>query len=316
MKQKLTAHSDKDLSIVIVNHDSREFLRKCLKSIFGETAGINFEVFVVDNNSKDDSSRMVSDSFPEVHLTQNAENVGFAKANNQAILNSRGRYVLLLNPDTVIGSNALVKLMQFMEDHPDAGVAGCKLLNEDGTLQYSMRNFPTITNQLAECFFLHKFLSRISKFGEVIYKNRSYKKIQIADWITGAVFMIRRETLDAVGPLDEDYYLYVEETDWCLRARNAGWKTYYYPGTEVMHVGGECGVNPVLLRLLINSRLIFFKKHKSSFKFLLFKFITFLNLSIRATLWSLARFFIRSKRATLRYGAYSGGLRTVVRPRS
>lgn len=291
-----------DLSVIIVNYNSKKFLQNCLKSVFAETSGLNFEVFVVDNNSSDGSTEKVKKLFPKICLIQNSENVGFAKANNQAIAQSKGRYVLPLNPDTRILSNAISKLVRFMDMRPDAGAAGCKVLNPDGSLQYSIRNFPTFINQLSECFFLHRIFPRIGLFSEMVRNIKRYQQTQVVDWASGAVLIVRREAINQIGMLDENFFLYSEEEDWCYRAWQAGWKVYFYPKADIIHHSGEYNTNQELFTQLVKSRFLFFKKHKGG-RAIIFRWVTYLNLLIRTVLWYLA-VFLRGKQAEQRLNAY------------
>lgn len=298
-----------DLSIIIVNYNTRELLKACLRSVFAETDGLDFEVFVVDNSSSDGSAKMVKNLFPRVHLIQNSRNLGFAEANNQAILKSQGRYVLLLNPDTVILSKALAKLVWFMDIHPDAGAAGCMLLNPGGSIQYSMRNFPTFLNQLSECFFLHRLFPRVAFFGEMVCDLERYEQTRIVDWVSGAALIVRKEAISQIGLLDESFFLYSEEKDWCYRAWQVGWKIYYYPEAQFIHHHGESGTDPNLFSHLLRSRVKFFQNYNSPARTWLFKKIVALRLLIRISLWFILSLIDwRGSRARNKLKVYLKGL--------
>jgi len=231
---------ERKLSIVIVNYNAKGLLKDCLESIYKETKDIPFDMWVVDNNSKDGSVAMVHNYFPEIKLIENKENLGFAKANNQAILKSYSDYVLLLNPDTVVLENAIGKMVRFMDDNPEVGISGCKVSNEDGTLQMACRrSIPTP----GVAFFRLCGLSRIFPNSKLMAKynltfmnpNESHE----VDAVSGAFLMVRKKVIDTIGLLDDIFFMYGEELDWCLRAKNAGWKVMYYPYAEIIHYKGE-----------------------------------------------------------------------------
>jgi GT2 family glycosyltransferase len=229
------------LSIIIVNYNAGHYLEKCLKSVYAETKQIPFDIWVVDNNSKDESVSMVRRYFPPVKLIENKENPGFARANNQAITKSVGDYILLLNPDTLIQKNAIEKTVKFMDEHPQTGIAGCKVLNEDGTLQLACRrSIPTP----GVAFFRLTGLSKLFPNSKGMAKyNLTYLNPDQAnevDAVSGAFLMIRRTVVDNIGTLDEQFFMYGEELDWCLRTKKAGWNVMYYPDAKIIHYKGEC----------------------------------------------------------------------------
>lgn len=303
-------HKPLDLSVIIVNYNTGKLLYDCLRSIFNETINIEFEVSVVDNASTDGSIRMVERCFPRVQIIKNSENMGFARANNQAIVKSKGRYLLLLNPDTIVLSDAITKFVEFMDTHPDAGLAGCKLLAPDGTIQYSMRNFPTITNQLFECLFLHRLFPKLTPLlGEVIYQKEAYCQENKVGWVSGAAMIVRREVLRKAGLLDENFFLYAEEIDWCYRISQVGYNIYFYPGAQIIHYAGEFKSNPNLLIEDLRSRLQLYQKHYSSLRVLGFRLVMFLYLLIRVCTYFVAMAIFRNKRASIRLNAYWQGLR-------
>jgi len=255
-----------DISIIIVNWNVRDLLEKCLTSIFKQTQGISFEVFVIDNDSTDKSVEMVKEKFPQVKLIANRENRGFAAANNQGIKKARGEFVLLLNPDTEILDNALAKMVNFMRENKNVGVAGCKLLNSDKTLQPSVRRFPTLFSQVLILFKIHHFLPNLKTFRQYFAKDFDYSKTQEADQVMGAFFMIREEIFDQIGYLDENYFIWFEEVDFCKRVKNAGWKVIYTPGAKVVHHCSQSFKQVLSLkkqRIFNKSLSYYFKKHYS-----------------------------------------------------
>ncbi len=251
------------LSIIIVSWNTRDLLARCLEAVERSNVRtferLNVETFVVDNASTDGSAAMVRERFPWVRLIENAENVGFARANNQAIRQSTGRYVLLLNPDTEVQSGALEALLRFMEAQPQAAAAGARLLNPDGTLQPSCHPFPTLGRELWRLFHLDAL--------------RPYALYDMARWdlagprevdsVQGACMILRREALVQVGLLDEGYFIYTEEVDLCRRLRGAGWRIYWAPQAAVVHYGGQSTrqmPGEMFLRLY-ESKVRYFRKH-------------------------------------------------------
>lgn len=229
-----------DLSIIIVSWNVKAFLKKCLVSVFKEAGDLSIEVYVVDNASSDGSAEMVEKDFPNVQLIANKKNHGFAKANNQAIKECSGRYVLLLNPDTEILDNALPKMVKFMEDNKKIGVAGCKLLNPNGTLQSSVRMFPDLLSSTLVNLKLHHLKPFLHFLAKHLGSNFNYGKNQEVNQVMGAFFMIRREVVKKIGVLDEGYYIWFEEVDYCARVlEKTDYLIYYTPDAKIIHYGGE-----------------------------------------------------------------------------
>ena len=231
----------KKLSIIIVNYNVEKLLKKCLGAVYAETKNVPFDVWVVDNNSKDTSVLMVRQNFPQVNLIENKENVGFARANNQAIAKCTSDYILLLNPDTLILQNAIEKVVNFMDRQPTVGICGCKVLNEDGTLQLACRrSIPTP----GVAFFRLTGLSKLFPNSKITAKyNLTYldpDSPHQVDAVSGAFLMIRKKVVDSIGLLDEQFFMYGEELDWGLRAKKVGWAIMYYPDAEIIHYKGEC----------------------------------------------------------------------------
>ncbi len=223
-----------DLSVIIVNWNTRNLLVRCLNSIYQTVRTVEMEVWVVDNGSKDGSGAAAAERFPETKFVQNKVNFGFAKANNQVLNMAAGRYLLLLNPDTEVSPGAVEKLISFMDAHLEAGGAGAQLINSDGSKQNSIANFPSLATEL-----LNKSILRWLFPKQFPGKERNYSEPIEVDSVIGACMMVRREALDQVGFLDEDYFLFLEETDWCYRMKRAGWKIYHVPQAEVYHFQGK-----------------------------------------------------------------------------
>ena len=228
-----------DLSIIIVSWNVRDLLEKCLKSVFDQTKNLKFEIFVVDNGSTDDTSKMVLDKFPQVNLFRNNHNLGFAAANNIAIRQAKGEFVLLLNPDTEILDGAIEKMVDFMRAHQEAGIAGPKLLDSDKTLQPSIRRFPTILDQFLILVKIPHLWPNLSVIKRYLAADFDYSRISEADQVMGAFFMVRQELFRQIGLFDEKFFIWFEEVDFCRRAKGAGYKVMYNPGAEVIHYGGK-----------------------------------------------------------------------------
>jgi len=255
-----------DLSIIIVNWNTKEYLLRCLESVFRSGKNSSWEVILIDNGSRDGSGPEAKRSFPKIRLIMNERNLGFAKATNQGIQQASGRYVLLLNPDTEVREGAVEKLMAFIEDHPDAGVAGGQLFNRDGSKQNSIANFPSLATEL-----LNKSLLRWLFPKRFPGKERDYPGPIEVDSIIGACMITRREALKQVGLLDEDYFLFFEETDWCYRMKTAGWKVYHVPQAEIVHYqgkGAETRKKEAKLEYY-RSRYKFFRKNRGELEWFL-----------------------------------------------
>lgn len=251
-----------DLSVVIVNWNTCDLLRNCLRSLQEQVKELSLEVFVVDNGSSDDSVAMVREEFPTVTLIENGRNLGFARANNMALRRARGRFFLLLNSDTVVIKGGLEGLLRTMEQDPAIGVAGLQLLNEDGSLQNSVSNEPTLLTELG-----NKRLLRLLWPTRYPGKEQNYQEPLEVESVIGACMMIRCEAAKDVGLLDEDYFFFLEETDWCVRMRRAGWKVVHDPRFTLYHLQGK-SAGKVNVRARIEywrSRYTFFRKHHGRF---------------------------------------------------
>ena len=231
-----------DVSIVIVSFNTRDVTRECLEHVRMHAAAVRHEVLVVDNASADGSADMVAAEFPEAHLIRSDENRGFAGGNNPAMKIARGRYILLLNSDAFLAGGALEKTLQYLDDHPNIGVLGCKLTDPDGTMQASARMLPGPLNKILHITGLAARFPGSKFFGRVDYTWWDHSEPRTVGWVVGAYFLIRRETMENIGGLDERYFLYFEEIDYCLTARRAGWEVVFYPHAEIVHIGGQSTV--------------------------------------------------------------------------
>jgi GT2 family glycosyltransferase len=280
-----------DLSICVVNWNTRTLLADCLHSIFADEQGVTFEVIVVDNASYDGSADMVRARFPQVYLIANDENVGFARANNQAFKLARGRHALLLNSDTVVLPGALQKLVNYLDGHPQVGVVGPKLLNPDGTFQRSCwRGFPSLRSALVEAFFLWRLVPRSQLVRSSELLDPSGDEPMEVDHVLGACMMVRREVINQIGGMDEDYLLFSEETDWCYRIKSAGWRICFLPTAKIVHIGQQ-SVHQDPRRTLpeyYRSYLRFYRNHRnpSTLRALTLKTVIIVSGLLRIGLWT------------------------------
>ena len=283
-----------DLSVIIVSWNTCQVLRECLESVQRQRSRASIDVWVVDNASKDGSAKMVREAFPGVHLIENSENVGFARANNAAIAASSGRYVLLLNSDTVVFPGAFDALVDFLDAHPEAGAAGAHTLNPDGSLQVSSYPSPTLAREL--WFLLH--LDRLRPYGAYDMAQWSSDQPRQVDAVLGACLIVRRATLDQVGALDPAYFMYSEEIDLCYRIRRAGWRIYWVPQAKIVHYGGQSTrqVAASMFLQLYRSKVLFFRKNQGPWAAVAYKLVLLAVAIPRLVLTPLAWLEPREKR--------------------
>jgi GT2 family glycosyltransferase len=244
-----------DLSIIIVNWNTCDLLEKCLHSVYQTVLGLDFEVLVVDNGSGDSSVEMVQRKFPHVRLIQNQENSGFARANNQAIRVSKGKYILLLNSDAYLTQGAAQEMVRLMEKNPEIGIAGASLFYEDGRHQLSYGPLPTLGGEILSLAGLDKVLCHPVK------KVFPVQFIETGT-VSGACLMARQTMLDQIGLLDESFFMFNEEVDICCRAHKAGWKVVHLPSAKVFHFGGgSTGVSANRYLMLYQGKLKYYAKH-------------------------------------------------------
>jgi GT2 family glycosyltransferase len=242
-----------DLSIIIVNWNVKDLLRHCLQSLLEAdhfAPNLTSEIIVVDSASGDGSPQMVCETFPQVRLIASAENLGYARGNNTGVAAAQGRFLLLLNPDTVVETNALAEMVAYLDHHPEGGALGPQLLWPEGTVQSSRRRFPTLgslfwESTLLEQWFPHNRFQHRYHLADVAPNHP-----QTVDWVVGAALLIRRETWAQVGPIDENFFMYFEETDWCRRAMAAGWQIHYLPTAKIIHYEGKSSEQVIAARTL------------------------------------------------------------------
>jgi GT2 family glycosyltransferase len=248
------------LSVVIVSYNTRDLLRACLRSVFDSLRGLSVEVWVVDNASTDGSAAMVAAEFPAVHLEARDNNLGFARGNNLALRQASGRYLLLLNPDTVVPPGALDALIAVMEAHPEASVCSPLLLNADGSPQWCWARFPGWKSELSGRLDLSQSPYPLADFADPA--KRVTMQPFTVNWVGGACFLVRRSAMETVGLLDEGYFMYSEETDWCARFTAAGGKVLLVPTVTITHLGGQSSraVPVATRRRMYQSSVRFYRK--------------------------------------------------------
>jgi len=232
-----------DISVIIVSWNARHFLEECLGTLSAVRFSRTVEIIVVDNASTDGSPEMVEGQFSHVRLIRNGQNLGFAKANNIGIRESTGRYVALINSDIKVLGNCLDPLANYLDKHPDVGNVGPRILNRDMTLQSSCRKFPNLWNNFCEASGLFRLFPGSSFFSTEHMLYSPHDKVVDVDVLVGCFWMVRRETLDRIGLLDEDFFIYAEDVDWCRRCGRAGWRITFFPGVEAIHYRAASSAN-------------------------------------------------------------------------
>ncbi|MFX0202027.1 MAG: glycosyltransferase family 2 protein [Candidatus Hodarchaeota archaeon] len=252
-----------DLSIVIVNWNTKKLLKNCLESLYQTINTVNFEVIVVDNGSKDGSKEMVQKTFPQVKLIANSTNLGFSAADNQGIKVSHGKYLMFLNSDTLVLPLAIDEMIEFISQRPQVGVVGCRLLYGDGTPQESIGIFHSVPRLLLHSLYIDKLFPQLTVYGAYPVTHPIYHKLNEVEVIKGCAMVVRREALNEIGLFDERFFLYSEETDLSYRIRKAGWKIYFYPYVKIIHYGERSTRMRAswAARELERSLLKFIKKH-------------------------------------------------------
>lgn len=276
-----------DLSVIVVTFNSSVFIRTCLRSILARTEGIDHEVIVVDNGSGDETAKILEKEFSQIILLKNEANLGFAAANNLALLRARGEFVLLINPDTRWSRGGVAAALQFLRDHPEAGGLGARLILDDGSWQKSHGYFPTLSRELKEALYLPRFFPGSKRLkGMFIYREQ--KEPAAVDWVSCAFFLGRRKVLAEAGFLDERYFMYYEDIDLSKKVRERGKEIYYYPGIEVFHFQRSP-------QIYDNGRspYLYFHKHFGLPFAKILRWILALKFLLRAGIFSALAFFTR-----------------------
>lgn len=300
-----------DISVVIVNYNVRHFLEQCLHSVEKSLESLKGEIFVVDNNSVDGSCQMVVQKFPKVHLIENKDNVGFAKANNQAIKLCKGRYILILNPDTFVQEDTLKKCVSFCDSHNNIGGLGVKMIDGKGDfLPESKRSLPTPEIAFYKIFGLSSLFPKSKKFGKYHLGHLDKDEINKVEILAGAFMMVRKSVLDEIGYLDEAFFMYGEDIDLSYRILKAGYDNYYYPESTIIHYKGEStkkgSINYVMV--FYKAMIIFANKHFSAKKASLYRVLINIAVYFRASIGIIRRLLSSLFRPILDAGLIYGGL--------
>lgn len=253
-----------DVGIIIVNYNTRQLTLDCLASVYASETSYQYEIIVVDNASRDDSVQAIQDMYPDIRMIANANNTGFAVANNQGMDIANGRYILLLNSDTVIQPDTLHTMVYFMDRHPEMGASGCKVILPDGSLDKACkRGFPTPSASFYYAFGISRLFPDRPKFNQYQLGHLSPDDEYPVDCLVGAFMLVRRETIEQVGGLDETFFMYGEDIDWCYRIKEAGWGIFYYPRTYIVHYkGGSARRKPLKITYEFHRAMwVFHRKH-------------------------------------------------------
>ncbi len=263
------------LTVSIVTANNRELILDCLRSIYGTTKDLVFEIYVVINASSDDSEEAIKQDFPEVKLIINRQKLGFTHNHNMVMRRGEGKYFLILNDDTIIRDESLKKMVDFMEVSPDVGILGCKILNPDGSLQWSCGKSFSHRFEHFRTGVLRSFLPFI--------KDQRFDRAQEVSWVTGACLLVRSRAFRQVGLFDENIIIYYEDGDWCWRMIKAGWKVVFLPDAEIIHYVGKTREKNLSrdLNIIYQSRYYFFRKHYSMPVVMLARMITAMEMVLR-----------------------------------
>ncbi|MCL4706840.1 glycosyltransferase family 2 protein [bacterium] len=272
-----------DVTIIIVSFNTKALLLDCLRSLYQWKSRLSCEIIVVDNASRDETPEAVTRNFPGVIVVRNVHNVGFAGANNQGIAIARGKYLLLLNPDTLFVEDAITPLFDFMESHPRTGIAGCKILNADGSLQPSYFPLPNLMTMAWTALFLDRLAPLNHVDGRRVLGQKKLSSPARVQRLLGAYLFTRNETIQQVGAFDDTFFLFCEEDDFCYRVAKQGWEIHHVPTTRIIHLGGQSTVqdNAAAVVHANASRVQYFRKHFGLLTQILFRGIWFLALVMR-----------------------------------
>lgn len=287
-----------DVSIIIVNWNTEKLLLDCIDSIIKQTKKPNYEIIIVDNASRDNSVQVVNQKYPDVEIIQNSENLGFSKANNQGIAISKGRYVCLMNSDVIVLENSIDILYQHIEDNKSIGVIVPMTVDRNYKIRENCRRFPNLWNIFCETLFLHRvFPTSLVFHGRAIPTNR-YHNLYEVESISGCFMLVSKEAIEEVGMLDEAFFFYTEDVDWCKRFHNAGWEIIYLASVKSIHLGGESSaISPEAYQVIMeNSDLIYWKKHHNIFAVLIYKTLRVVKCSISIIFLKISNIFILQER--------------------
>ena len=279
------------LSVIAVSFNTRSMLKQCLESVEAAKAHLPIEIVVVDNASLDGSADTVETEFPDVKLIRNSHNVGFARACNQGIRVSSARYVLLLNTDVMVFPDTLRKMVEFMNLHSTVGISACRLLNEDGSVQASVRDFPSLRGELFSALLLDRVFVSNAFIGAYLKTALTIRESSEVDQVSGAFLMIRREAVQQIGLLDERFFIYYEDVDWCLQTKRAGWSVMYVPECCALHSGGGSAnqFNAFSYVEGVRSKILYYRKHYGLTKTLFVQLLVMIEILMRMLVWLAAQ---------------------------
>ena len=290
-----------NLSICIVNYQAGDYLRNCLRSLIASPPQGDYEIIVVDNGSTDGSLKMLQDEFPGVTVIENLANLGFTAPMNQALRSAQGQFLLLLNPDTLVHPQAIDRLIDFMQEHPQVGICGPKVLNTDGSLQAPCRRGESQPWAVITYFLgLHRLFPDSRLFGGYLMNYMDEDATHEVAGVAGSCMIIRRQVVEQIGYLDERFFAYQEDADYCFQARRVGWQVYYVPAARVTHFGGEGGSRVQPYRSIYawhRSYWLYYRKNLASEYFFLFNWAFYLAMLVKLGLALLANLFRPAKRA-------------------
>lgn len=270
------------VSVVIVNYNVKELILTCLRTLYQYHTELSIEVIVVDNQSKDGSCDAIKSEFPEVVLIENQENAGFPKGNNQGFAVAKGNYIFMLNPDTEFTDNAIEKIVEYNEMHPEIDLIGPRLLNSDGSIQYSAWRYPSIASVFCESFYLNRFLNKKN------YRDKNWEEPFQAETFSGAAIFFKRSVLEQIGNLDETMF-WIEDVEFCYRANHAGLMCQYLPTAQVIHHVGQSAKKNYNISISnqVFNKIKFFKKHHSTIAWLTIVAISFFHVLFKIFLFGL-----------------------------
>lgn len=319
-----------DVSVIIVNWNTKELLSNCINSIQEKTAGVSYEIIIVDNNSADGSAEMIKMEFPHCKLVASNKNNGFSRGNNLGIHEAIGRYIFFLNPDTILVTNALNGMFKLMESNQSVGAVGCKLLNRDGSIQFiCARTFPTLFNQFSYYMMFNRLFPKSKRFTNVELGYWDHKESMEIDCLSGACIFAKKSIIDKIEGFDDSFFMYAEDVDLCYRIKQEGWKLYYLASEEIYHLGGASSkkqshryFSAIAMR---ESNYLLFNKHYGKTSSQIYKVIIFVGSLFRLIIIVASIFDLRNgwmkmsdkKTALLKYAnlaSWSIGLRKVVKP--
>ena len=290
-----------DVSVIIPSWNAKKYLQGCVNSIIKETKHCSIEIIVVDNASTDGSPEMIQNQFPQLKLIRNSDNFGFAKACNIGMRQAEGNYFCILNSDVTIKEECIDNMFSYMEKHPEIGVLGPKILGSDGNVQRSCMGFPSLWNSLCRAFALDTIFPDTKLFSGMLMTYWPHDTIRSVDVINGCLWLVRSKAVQKVGLLDEDFFMYSEDKDWCKRFHESGWQVVFFPEAKAIHFGGVSSSNaPIRFSIeYIKANLQYWEKHTNFISRFFFKVIFLLHYIIRTIPYLIMYLFLFTKRGIL-----------------